>query len=86
MYNKILKKTTNFPKEFLDSIKIESYKDEVIIYNYEKILELTKDTINFKLLSIVGNNIKIKYLSRNKIIIKGLINKIEFKHINENKN
>lgn len=61
---------------------ISIYDNYLHVFNYEKIDVLKNEYIEIKIkdkkVYIYGNNLKIKKLTKNEILILGVINKLEF--------
>jgi hypothetical protein len=57
-------------------IKIE--KNLIAVDNYKQICNINNDLIVLEEVKIVGENLKIKYLDKNRIIIVGVVKKITF--------
>lgn len=61
---------------------INIYDDYIHVFNFQELISLSDKKIILSLekfkVEITGNNIIIKKMSKNEILIKGLINKVGF--------
>ena len=71
-------------KDFLYDLNdfITIYENNLHVFNYTKLNKLSADeiviTINNKKILIKGNNLKIKQMTKQELLINGLILKVEF--------
>lgn len=71
-------------KNFLYDLEnfITIYENNLHVFNYEKLEKLSNNEIiikiNDKLVKIEGNNLKIRQMTKQELLINGLIMKVEF--------
>lgn len=73
-------------KEFLYNKKyfISMYEDKLYVYHYQELLKLNSDEIVLKIenfiLSIKGNNLTISQMTKDELMIQGIINGVTYKY------
>ena len=76
----------NYFKNYLLDLEdfITIYDENLHVFNYEKLIKLSEKEIILKLnkreVSIEGNNLKIKQMTNQELLIMGSILKVEFKY------
>ena len=58
-------------------LKISIENKIVAVDNYEQIIEISDALIKLKKLIIKGNNLKIKYLDKYRVVLQGEVNEIK---------
>ncbi len=75
-----------FFKNFLFDLDnfITIYDDTLHVFNFNKLNKLSDTeivlTINNKIVKIEGENLKIKQMTKQELLIKGTLKKVEFKY------
>lgn len=73
-------------KEFLYNKKyfISMYEDKLYIYHYQELLKLNSDEIILRIenfiLSIKGNKLSISQMTKEELMIQGIINEVKYKY------
>ncbi|MDE7161506.1 MAG: hypothetical protein K2N65_01960 [Anaeroplasmataceae bacterium] len=60
-------------------MEFEYYKNILAVSNYRQILQINHDLITLDKISIHGDTLKVLRLDKDKIVIHGVITKIEMK-------
>ena len=77
-YN-VLMKTNSFkiiPTEYLSRPKFVLYDSHIEIYNYKSLLGLAEDRIELHEYIVLGNNMQIRVLNNDILVITGKINQV----------
>ncbi len=75
-----------FFKNFLYDLNnfITVYENHLHVYNYQKLNKLSSTeiilTLDDKQITITGDNLKIKQMTKQELLIDGVILKVEFKY------
>lgn len=75
----MLKNFFNTGKDLFIDTKVIINTNNVIIYNYVKIIKISSEEIILKKFIIKGSNLKIKELDKYGIIVKGEISNVQSK-------
>ena len=63
---------------------VNLYDSYIHIFNFNKLLDFNHNIITLKMpdfiLDIIGNNLTITKMTNNELLIKGCVNKLEFKY------
>ncbi len=73
-------------KEFLYNKKyfISMYEDKLYVYHYQELIKLNSDEIILKIenfiLSIKGNKLSVSQMTKEELMIQGIINEVKYKY------